>query len=367
VTNILNNLTIKGFKSIRSLTDFQLNSVNVLIGANGAGKSNFIEVFQMLRNMIEQNFQGYLSSTGTASDFLYNGPETTESMFMHFKFGQNEYKFDLIITPKDTFKIKYESEKYVKGNWKLLGDHEDELLLPIKKNESGLFSPHGVSHYVYNAISNWMVYHFSNTGLRAKVRLKEIIEHSERLEPDASNLAPVLWNIQKSDQGLYKSIVDTIRTVAPFFEDFKLDPEKYGDKTKVTLTWKQKGSNYPMQPYHFSDGTLRFICLVTALLQPNSPSTILIDEPELGLHPFAIAVFAELVKAVSERTQIILSTQTPILVDLFQPEDVIIVNRKDGETTFERLQSEDLKHWLEDYSLGELWRKNVIKGGPSHE
>jgi predicted ATPase len=135
----------------------------------------------------------------------------------------------------------------------------------------------------------------------------------------------------------------------------------------VNLSWKQKGSDYPMQPYHFSDGTIRFICLATALLQPELPATIVIDEPELGLHPYAIEILAELIQATSQKTQLIISTQSAALVDCFKPENIIVVNRNDGASVFARLQPDKLDSWLEDYSLGELWRKNVLTGGPAHE
>jgi predicted ATPase len=165
----------------------------------------------------------------------------------------------------------------------------------------------------------------------------------------------------------YSKIVEAIKLVTPFFDDFILRPTKKGEKEEVNLSWKQKGSDYPMQPYHFSDGTIRFICLATSLLQPTPPSTIVIDEPELGLHPYAIEIIAELIQAASEKTQVIVSTQSPLLIDHFDPEVIIVVNRKNGASTFERLNKEELSHWLKDYSLGELWRKNIVDGGPVHE
>ena len=133
------------------------------------------------------------------------------------------------------------------------------------------------------------------------------------------------------------------------------------------MSWKQKGSDYPMQPYHFSDGTIRFVCLTTALLQPTPPSTIVIDEPELGLHPYAIEILSELIHAVSQKTQVVVSTQSPALIDNFEPENIIIVNRKEGESTFKRLEKQELSEWLKDYSMGDLWRKNIVSGGPVNE
>lgn len=155
--------------------------------------------------------------------------------------------------------------------------------------------------------------------------------------------------------------------VAPFFDDFILEIIKKGEKDTVKLSWKQKASDYPMQPYHFSDGTIRFICLATTLLQPNPPSTVVIDEPELGLHPYAIEILAELIQSAAKKTQLIISTQSPALIDCFSPNDIIVVNRKNGASIFERLDTDTLTSWLEDYSLGELWRKNVVTGGPVRE
>lgn len=152
-------------------------------------------------------------------------------------------------------------------------------------------------------------------------------------------------------------------------DPFLLTPRFMGEEEKVRLSWRQKATDYPMQPYHLSDGSLRFICLVTALLQPTTmlPSTILIDEPELGLHPYAIEVLADILQEVSEKTQLIISTQSPALVDNFEPENVVVVGRKNNNSTFKRLNKEYLASWLEDYSLGELWQKNVIAGAPSYD
>jgi predicted ATPase len=176
-----------------------------------------------------------------------------------------------------------------------------------------------------------------------------------------------LFNLKESKPDSYRLIRDTIRLIAPFFDDFLLRPQKRGADEQVRLEWRQKGSDFPFQPNHLSDGTIRFICLATALLQPVPPATILIDEPELGLHPYAISMLADLIKSASERTQVIISTQSPTLLDYFVPGQVVVVNRRGARSTFERLDSDALAGWMEDYSVGELWQKNVVRGGPSRE
>jgi len=189
--------------------------------------------------------------------------------------------------------------------------------------------------------------------------------HNEVLFTDASNIAPFLLHLKKNHSDSYQKIVETIKLVLPFFDDFILKPN---DQEMLRLDWRQKGLNdYPMRPSQLSDGAIRFICLSTALLQPIPPSTIVFDEPELGLHPYAIEILAELFQASSKNMQVIVSTQSPALVDCFEANDVIVVNRKNGASDFTRLKEKDLVSWLEDYSLGDLWRRNILSGGPSYE
>jgi len=175
-----------------------------------------------------------------------------------------------------------------------------------------------------------------------------------------------LLRLRNEKTSYYNEILNACRLVAPFLDDFFLEPQQLGPKRKVSLTWKTKGSDYPMQPYHLSDGSIRFICLATALLQPDPPSTIIIDEPELGLHPEAIRILGELIGDAAKRTQIIAATQSPLLLDQFSIEDIVVVNRKEGQSVFERLKRSDFDEWLKDYSVGELWSKNVIQGGTSN-
>jgi predicted ATPase len=187
------------------------------------------------------------------------------------------------------------------------------------------------------------------------------------LRPDAGNIAAFLLKMREENSIHYQRIRETIQLIAPFFDDFLLDPQKKGDNEVVRMEWMQKGSTYPMQPWQFSDGTIRFICLVTALLQPRLPSTIVIDEPELGLHPVAVEALAALLHEVAGRTQLLVSTQSPGLLDHFDPEHIVVVERMEGASVFKRLDRDALVHWLADYSLGELVRNDIIESGPRHD
>lgn len=364
----LDKLTIKGFKSIRELNDFQLNDLNIFIGGNGAGKSNLIEFFRLLRNIIDGNLNEYIRSGGGISDYLHNGRKVTRKLEFEMRFGARGYRFGIEPGPSEDGSITEEARYYEPGRtgWWKLGNSVDGNSLLVKEATDDTRDSH-YSRPVYEAISSWQIYHFHDTSATAAMRHYEIVQDNKVLRFDAANIAPYLLRLKKAQSQAYREILDSVRLVMPFFDDFLLDVTEFGEKRKVNLSWRQRGSDYPMQPYHFSDGSIRFICLVTALLQPDPPATIIIDEPELGLHPTAIAILAELIQNTANRTQLIVATQSPALIDHFRVEDVVVVNRKDGASTFERLQKKDFNVWLENYSVGELWSKNVISGGPVYE
>ncbi len=368
----LDKLTIKGFKSIQSLENFELRNINVLIGGNGAGKSNFIDFFRLLRAMMElplpglvnTSLQAYIEEGGGSDAFLFNGPRYTQKIEADVRFGQNNYGFRLVPTAEEIFLIEHEGISSDPGTSITIEDHGGATcsnFLPSQIISNYFYSS---AHQVCSAITSWKIYHFHDTSKTAPMRRSETIDDTEYLRFDAANLAPFLLHLKENNADSYQQIVEAVRLVAPFFGDFILKPNA---QERVRLNWHQKGSDYPLRPYHLSDGTLRFICLATALLQPNPPSTMIIDEPELGLHPYAIEILAELIQSAAERTQLIVSTQSPALVDCFQPEDIVVVTREKGASVFKRLNAQELSAWLEEYSLGDLWRKGVVAAGPSHE
>jgi predicted ATPase len=371
MSDTIKRLTIEGFKSIRKLENFELRPLNVLIGANGAGKSNFVDFFHLLRELIEQRLQFTVARAGGADACLYLGSKVTDRLGAKLYFGANGYEFAL--APTNDNRLIFADEVTVfNGQFgvihKSLGSGHIECRLKDLKDEPGRTARHGVPHYVYQAVSSWVVYHFHDTSEMAGVRLPKPINVNEFLRPDADNLAAFLYRLQQTYPAYYARIRDVVRLAAPFFDDFKLRP--VADKPElIQLEWLQKDSDYPFRPSQLSDGTLRFICLATALLQPSPPATMLFDEPELGAHPYALTLLANLFQQAAKDTfrQVIVSTQSAQLVNEFEPEDIIVVERTQGESIFGRLESAKLSGWLEDYTLGELWQKNVFGGGPRNE
>ncbi len=369
----LKTLSIEGYKSIRSLKPLTLGPLNILIGANGAGKSNFISFFRFLREIVEQRLQLQVAKEGGIDRVLYLGSKETPRISASLRFGRNGYDFSLDPTSDD--RAVFSSERtFFRGDFgndaRTIGTGNMEARLKELKDEVNTKSQLGVPHYVYESISNWVMYHFHDTSDSALVRKPGAINLAERLAPDASNLAAFLYSLAQRKFETYQRIVDIVRLACPFFYNFVLRPMP-SNAEYIRLEWQQVGSEYPLLASQLSDGTLRFICLVTALLQPNAPSMILFDEPELGLHPYAITVLASLLRQGTQvltgvpYKQVIVSTQSAALVDYFSPEEVIVTERMKEESVFRKLDAGSLDAWLQEYSLGELWQKNLLGGRPS--
>jgi len=381
MSDTIKKLTIEGFKSIREL-DFEPRGLNVLIGANGAGKSNFVSFFDLLRQLVNQKLQPTINTTGGADAYLYLGPKITKQISAKFRFGTNGYEFVLVPTVDNRLIFAEETAVFFGGHFTKeyrdsLGSGHAEALLRDRKDDRGSSgAQHGPAFYVYNAVSSWIVYHFHDTSETAGVRRQGPINDNERFRPNAENLAAFLYRIQQTHPDSYQKIREVVRLAVPFFDDFKLRPVAANPEL-IQLEWMQRDSDYIFRPSQLSDGTLRFICLATALLQPSPPPTILFDEPELGLHPYALTLLANLFQQAARQTvtqygtyvyrQVIVSTQSAPLLSEFAPEDVIIVERTAGQSTFRRLEPAHLSEWLQEYTLGELWQKNVLGGRPQLE
>jgi len=358
----IDKLTIKGFKSLQDV-ELELGRLNVLIGPNGAGKSNLISYFQMLREMVEGRLQVWVAKRGGGDRILSFGAKETPRFSSCIEFGDFAYSFTLESADDERLVFYDERLRFRKVPSEPItisdeGNRESRIKEKIQQGES-----HEANDY-WNSIANWVTYHIHDTSETAWVRRTSDLYGYNYLRPDASNLAAYLFQLREFHQEVYSEICKTVRLVIPFFKDFVLEPKliKSGDHT-IRLFWQQHDSDYKFSPSQLSDGSLRFICLVTALMQPDPPSTIIIDEPELGLHPYAITLLGSLLDSASERMQVIVATQSPQLLDEFSVDDLIVVELREGVSVFNRLKESDFNVWLEDFSVGELWDKNVLGGG----
>lgn len=355
----LSRIKLQGFKSIKNC-DIRFRDINVLIGSNGAGKSNFVSIFSLLQSILSKNLQLSTAQRGVNSLF-YNGIKETEEIGAEFFFGNNSYGFNLI--PTDDNRIIFRKEYFgYHGAW----DNESNIGYGHPESMWDKGAGNDIDKYVIPILSKlqWRVYHFHDTSRSARVKQEHNISNNQKLMFDASNLAAFLYRLKLNYRQNYDEIVTTIRLIAPFFSDFVLEPQE-GNLELIVLKWMKRGCEDVFNASQLSDGTLRFMCLTTLLLQPEElqPATIIIDEPELGLHPYAITMLAEMIRNLPENKQIIISTQSVELLNEFDAEDVIVVDSGENGSEFRRLNSEDLEIWLEeDYALGDLWKKNILGG-----
>ncbi len=359
----IDKLTIKGFKSLQDV-ELEMGKLNVLIGPNGAGKSNLISYFEMLRRLVVEDLQIWTGQQDGADRVLTYGSKTTPQLDSYIQFGQNAYQFSLVPAAGDRF-IFASEQLAMPGRYSKpysLGRGHAEAKLKSQTRPS--WEKPRQADYCYRSISSWQVYHFHDTGHTARVKKKHDLRDNQTLHVDAANLAAYLYRIQHEYPHIYQEIIDIVQQALPFLRDFVLKPEANDAHAhSILLRWRNRYDYEPFLADQMSDGSLRFICLVTALKQPDPPRTIIFDEPELGLHPYAIHLLGALLRSASQRMQVIVATQSSLLLDEFNVDDLIVVELQNGVSVFKRLQEEKFEEWRKEYSVGELWYKNVLGGG----
>lgn len=356
----LTHLEMHGFKSIRK-SEIRFGRINILIGSNGSGKTNLISLFSLLQAMLEGRVQNYIAQKGGPDTFLHWGRKQTERVKAEFYFGNHGYGFILVPTLDNRMMIAEEGFFENTTGWRQVGESNMESVW-----QEGTHT--GVEAYLKPILEKqrWRVYHFHDTSDAALVKQMHGINDNIELAVDARNLAAFLYRLRQTATSSYRRIVRTVQMAAPYFDDFILRPNPLR-ADRIALEWRAKGSDIPFLASQLSDGTLHFICLAVLFLQPTElqPETILLDEPELGLHPYAVQLLASLIKKVSHEKQVIVSTQSVELLNEFQAEDVIVAEYEETASVFRRLSSKALENWLaEDYSLGDLWKRNILGGRP---
>jgi len=364
----LKHIKVEGFKSIAKL-DLPMENINILIGANGAGKSNLISLFTFLSHLSKGKLRNYVEMEGGAERFFHFGTKHTNKMIFDLKVGMNGYHVEFSPNLDDdslVFNKEYCTIDTSPRNWKL----------EPRKGESGFIRENisersYVEKYTQEYLEKCRVYHFHDVSSQALFKKTNKLVNYHYLERDAANIAPFLYFLKtNSNEGYrksYRQIVSAIQVVAPFFHDFYLEPTGEKGDENILLRWTHAKQDAPFSANVLSDGTARFICLATLFLQHASfrPATIILDEPELGLHPAALDVLADIIHATSKDTQVICSTQSVAFANLFAPEEFIVTDLEDGVSRFRRLEKKSLDYWLEEYGMGDIWAKNLIGGRPA--
>jgi predicted ATPase len=378
----LKSIHIKGYKSIepREGAKLDVGAITILLGANGVGKSNLVSFFSMLNYMMSGSLQNFIAESGYADSFLYYGSKHTRQISLAIKFGDATtvaiYECTLTHAAGDILIFTEETLALLEGNrppytFQLnTGGRETALLTFVRNNSNGAQKESNIAMVFSKLLSACNVFHFHDTSVNAKIRGQGYLEDNQYLNHDAGNLAAFLYRLKENQEthSYYLKIVRYIQKTMPQFGDFELRPSERNNNY-ILLNWRAKNNpQYLFGPHQISDGSLRFMALATLLLQPPTllPSVIVLDEPELGLHPSAIAYLAGMIKATSVAVQIIVATQSQRLVDEFELSNIVVVNQDkvSNATTFEYKNPDDLADWLDEYSLSELWEKNVIGGQP---
>jgi predicted ATPase len=369
----IESVSIEGHTSIESAR-VELGAINILVGANGSGKSNLIRALELLGHIADEDLGLYVERSGGAS-MLVRQPAGA-GIKISVEGDACGYGATLEATPDD--RLIFAEEHWFAlgregraGGFTAPGRRESKLpeILSqaarvenvIPRNQQFYLSH---VHRVFEMLSGCRVFHFHDTSRTAPVKQPGPAADNLQLAADARNLAAVLFALQQSDAVTYRRVVRAVQQVAPFLRDFVLQEE---GTDRIRLRWRQTDSDTIFSAHQMSDGTLRFICLATLLLQPNPPRLIVLDEPELGLHPYAIGQLAGMLKAASVDHQVVVATQSVTLMDQFALDDLIVVERERGRSLFHRPDPEQLRDWLGEYSLGELWQKNLIGGRPKRE
>ncbi|MDR2084867.1 MAG: AAA family ATPase [Bacteroidales bacterium] len=355
-------IEIEGYKSIKELK-MEMKPLNILIGSNGSGKSNFISFFKLLNAIANGQLQRFLREEDV-DKLLYFGRKTTSELYGKVIFTEGEsnnaYYFNLAQTNTGGLFIGLEGSGYNVDYNDDSQNYFNNYNLEESKFARSLEYPR--NRYLNNYLTSFRVFHFHDTSSTSLLRKACDISDNRYLKPDGRNLPAMLYLLQEGHPKIFSRIIKVMQSVAPYISKFILEPSSL-NRQEIELRWIDKGdleSNF--SAYQLSDGTLRFIALAVLLMQPDPPAVIIIDEPELGLHPFAIGKLAGMMQAASSKAQIIAATQSPGLISNFSPDDVIVIDKSESEnqTIFNRLNTDSLKNWLEDYTLGDLWERNII-------
>lgn len=331
----LSHLKVAGFRSIRAL-DLDLGDLTVLVGANGSGKSNFVGFFNMLRSILSEDLQLYIQRRGQASSILHYGPKVTPILSAELTFAGEDitrtYAFSLEFAAPDRLFFKEEHLQFhgtgepQSSRRSLGGGHSESQLAQLAAQETDRLISRSAAGADADAdaflkrLLGLCVYHFHDTSETAPIRLAQDLARNRALLNTGGNLAAFLYMLQQRYPAHYERIVATVRLAVPYFRDFVLEPDRL-NPTRIQLRWRDRSPDYEFGAHQLSDGSLRAIALITALMQPEEllPALIAIDEPELGLHPIAIATVAQLIHAVSKKRQVIVATQSSRLIAAFAP------------------------------------------------
>ena len=379
-TVFIDQVRIQGF---RSLADVELSGIPkaaVLIGANGSGKSNFIRFFEMLSWMLGPRRLGeFIAIQGGADDQLFGGskrsPKMSATVTMRttaiepvtIQTSSVQYDYRISLAHAQPDRLIFTEEAFrgpTNEDWQHFGrGHTEAKIVEEIPPHAPLGNYRSTTQFIVNLLRNCSVYQFHDTSDASNFKKRWDVEDNNQLLSHGGNLAAVLHRLEREDIKRFELICKHIGRILPGFDRFVIE-ESYG---KVLLRWKAKRTGKTFGAHLTSDGSLRFFALVTLLNLPPEmlPNVLLLDEPELGLHPAAITLIGGMIKVLAKKRQVIVATQSPLLVDAFDLDEIFVLDIENGRTKFRKLVQDDYRVWLdENFTSGELWQKNLLGGRP---
>ena len=384
----LKQLHLKGLLSFRD-TKLELRDLNVLIGPNGSGKSNLIEVIGLLQ-ALPRDFAAAIRHGGGVQEWLWRGRKAAEKAAQVFVVAEHRVG-DIILhhtltfaSHEQEFTITEEMLEAENPHYPIFQVREREGVIAqlpdpdsafpaerridlgeVERGQSVLSAirePRQFPQMAHLAKQYESIRIYRDLGLGPSMAGKQH-QTSDRpssfLEEDTGNLNLILNRMELD--GSREKVEEHLTRFYEEFEGLSIQPEALS----LRLFMREKGLGGLTPANRLSDGTIRYLCLLAILCHPEPPPLICIEEPEIGLHPDILHDVAHLLLDASQRTQLIVTTHSDILIDALSgdPETVVVCERDfDAGTTFRRLTAEELKPWLEDYTLGKLWRKGQLGG-----
>ena len=373
MSNRIEHIRIKGFRSLADIEIETLPDAAVLIGANGCGKSNFIRFFEMVSWMIgSRRLAEFIQRHGGADDQLFGGSKVTPiveaELAIRTDRGRNDYRFRFTYAHPDRFIFTDEAFRFSRNDqgtearWEHLGSgHSEAKIVEASQDKIPGVNPN-TARVLVHLLRRCAVYQFHDTSHDSQLKKNWDVEDNAYLRSHGGNLAAILLRLEREDRQRFELICSHIRGALPIFDGFELE-ERYGT---VMLRWKADGMDKTIGAHLTSDGSLRFFALVTLLNLPSRmlPDVVLLDEPELGLHPAAVALVGDMIKVCAAERQMMVATQSPLLVDAFDIDEILVLEARDGKSCVRQLDREGYQDWLDEYTTGELWQKNLLGGRP---
>jgi predicted ATPase len=378
----------------RCLVDVELpiRDLTVVIGPNGAGKTSLLEVFQLLERGCQQELGSFLASQGGVQAVLSHPriagrpPCLQIGVELDVQSDQSDapmdYRFELagqqVGYMINSERLEWQFDPQAKKPFQYIDAHRDRLYYADPTKAVKMAQP----DWDYNRLELALAqvpkmyrepetlrsmfastrhYSFLDVSPRAVVRSSQSLTPDTRPGPNGENLYSALYNMRASHRDIYERIGALLEQG---FADFKRLEFPVVGAGQVTLAWYERGSREPLYPNQLSEGTLRFLWLITILLATPEPALLLLDEPEVSMHPELLKLLAALLQDASVRSQIVVATHSPDLIRWLQPEEVLIADKEDGVTRFTWADELDLDEWLEEYTLRDLWLMGNLGGRP---